>query len=80
VTTATIDGQKVYVLDWTTTASGSSTAISVQLVLTATPKVLPVSETLSTAGESKTVTFSDWGKPFTVTAPAAAISYAQVTG
>jgi hypothetical protein len=80
VSNATADGQKVYIVDWTTTASGSATSISVRLVLTATPKVLPVSETLTTKGEAKTVTFSGWGAPFTVTAPARSIPYAQVTG
>jgi len=80
LSTATPDGRKAYILDWTTTPSGSGTPISVRLTLTATPKVLAVSETLSTKGESKTVTFSDWGAPFTVTAPAQSIPYAQVKG
>ena len=80
VTTTTADGQKAYILDWTTTPSGSGTPISVRLTLTATPKVLPVSETLSTKAESKTVTFSNWGAPFTVSAPAQPIPYARVTG
>ena len=80
VSTATTDGQKVYIVDWTTTPSGSQTPISTRLTLTATPKVLPVSEVLTTKGESKTVTFSNWGAPFTVTAPAQAIPYAQAAG
>jgi hypothetical protein len=80
VSTATAGGQKVYILDWTTTPSGSGTPISARLTLTATPKVLPVSETLTTKGESKTVTFSDWGVAFTIAAPAQSIPYAQVTG
>jgi hypothetical protein len=80
VSTATVSGQKVYILDWTTTPSGSQTPISARLTLTATPQVLPVSEMLTTKGESKTVTFSNWGAAFTVAAPAQSIPYAQVTG
>jgi hypothetical protein len=68
------------VLDWKATASGSSTSIDVRLTLTATPRVLPVSETLTTNGETKTVTFSRWGVPFTVAAPAPVIPYSQIGG
>jgi hypothetical protein len=78
--TATSGGRKEYVLDWKATASGSSTSIDVRLTLTATPRVLPVSETLTTNGETKTVTFSRWGVPFTVTAPAPVIPYSQIGG
>jgi len=70
----------VYILTWKTTPSGSKTPISVTLVLTATPKVLPVNETLTTTGESKTVTFSSWGEAIKVAAPAQTIPYAQVMG
>jgi len=80
VSTTVAGGQKVYVLDWTTTASGSATPVSVRLTLTATPKVLPVSETLTTKGESKAVTFSNWGGAFTVRAPAKSVPYARVSG
>ena len=80
VSTAKEGSQKVYIMDWKTTPSGSAAAISVRLTLTATPKVLPVSETLTTKGEAKTVSFSDWGAPFTVATPAGAIPYAQVAG
>jgi len=80
VSTAVAGGLKVYILDWTTTPSGSQTPISARLTLTATPKVLPVSETLTTKGESKTVTFSNWGAAVTVTVPSQSIPYAQVTG
>jgi hypothetical protein len=80
LSTATSGGQKEYVLDWKATASGSSTAVDVRLTLTATPKVLPVTETLTTNGESKTVTFSRWGVPFTVAAPAPVIPYSQIGG
>jgi hypothetical protein len=73
-------GQKEYVLAWKATATGSGTAIDARLTLTATPQVLPVSETLTTNGESKTVTFSDWGTPFTVVAPATVIPYSQIGG
>jgi hypothetical protein len=78
--TATAGGHKEYILDWKTTASGSATSISARLTLTATPQVLPVSEVITTNRETKTITFSNWGAPFTATAPAQAIPYAQVTG
>ena len=80
VSTTTDNGQKVYILDWTTTPTGSATPISARLTLTATPQVLPVSETLITKGESKIVTFTGWGQPLKVIAPAQSIAYAQVTG
>jgi len=79
VRSATINGQKAYLLDWKTSASGSGSAITARLTLTAGQQVLPVSETISTSSESKTVTFSRWGTPFTVTAPAPVISYSQLT-
>jgi hypothetical protein len=80
VRTATISGRKTYVLDWKAAASGSSPAYSAQLILTVTPQVLPVSETIATGSASKTVTFSRWGSPFTVTAPASVIPYSEVSG
>jgi hypothetical protein len=42
--------------------------------------VLPVSETLTTKGETKTVTFSNWGAAFPVAVPAQSIPYAQLKG
>jgi hypothetical protein len=80
VRTATIDGRKTYVLTWKAAASGSSPAYSAELILTVTPQILPVSETIATSGASKTVTFSRWGSPFTVTPPASVIPYSQVSG
>jgi hypothetical protein len=80
VRTATIDGRKTYVLTWKAAASGSSPAYSAELILTVTPQILPVSETIATSGASKTVAFSRWGSPFTVTAPASVIPYSQVSG
>jgi hypothetical protein len=80
VANTTVNGQQVYVLDWTTTPSGSQTPVSARLTLTATPKVLPVSETLTAKGESKTVSFTNWGTALKVAAPAQSIPYAQVTG
>jgi hypothetical protein len=80
VSTSMEGKQKVYIMDWKTTASGSTAAISVRLILTATPQVLPVSETLTTNGETKTVTFSNWDTPFSVATPATTVPYSQVTG
>jgi hypothetical protein len=78
--TATVGGHKEYILDWKTTPNGSATSISARLTLAATPQVLPVGEVITTKGETKTITFSNWGTPFTVATPASAIPYAQVTG
>jgi hypothetical protein len=78
VVSATVGGQHAYVLDWRASASGSNATIGVRLVLSATPQVLPMSETLTTSSESKTVTFSRWGAKLTVTAPTPVIPYAQV--
>lgn len=80
VRSTTIGGQKAYVLEWKATASGSGATIEVRLTLAAAPKVLPLSETLTTNGESKTVTFSRWGIPFTVTAPAPVVPYSLIGG
>jgi hypothetical protein len=78
VSNTTVNGQKAYVLSWTATSSGTS--IKARLILTTTPQVLPVSETVATSAQSKTITFSRWGAPFTVTAPAPVIPYTQVSG
>src|SRR5580693_7836095 len=52
--TASVDGGKVYVLRWTTPATGSSPAISERLILDATAQALPVSETTTAGGFSQT--------------------------
>lgn len=77
--TATMAGRKVYILDWQTVASGSSTKISEQLVLAATTEPLPISETTIASGDSQTVTLEHWGAHFTVPVPASAIPYSRVT-
>ncbi len=61
VSTTTVNGQKAYVLSWTATSSG--TPIKARLILTATPQVLPVSETVTTSAQSKTIIFSPLGQP-----------------
>jgi hypothetical protein len=76
--TATMSGQKVYILDWEATASGPGTRISERLILTAATEALPVSETTTANGDSQTVTLSHWGKSFTVPAPASAVPYSRV--
>ena len=74
----TVNGQKVYVLTWKATAIG-------------TPDHRPAHPDRHPAGaarqrdaddkrEAKTVTFSRWGAPFTVTAPASVIPYTEVSG
>jgi hypothetical protein len=75
---ATMAGQKVYVLTWKTTASGSSTKISENLVLAATTGALPISETTAANGDSQTVTLGHWGEHFTVPVPASTIPYTRV--
>lgn len=77
VRTATLGGQKEYILDWTGKTAASA-VIGVRLTLSATPQVLPVSETITTSADTKTVMFSQWGAPFTVTAPAPVIPYSQL--
>jgi hypothetical protein len=78
LSTATMAGRKVYVLDWKTTASGSSTKISERLILAATTQALPISETTIAGGDSETVTLEHWGEQFTVPVPASAIPYSRV--
>ena len=76
--TATVGGRKVYVLRWTTPATGSSPAISERLILDATAQALPVSETTTAGGFSQTVTLSQWGETFAVPAPSSAVPYTTV--
>jgi hypothetical protein len=76
--TSTQSGQKVYVLDWKATASGSGTKIGEQLILAATGKALPISETTTANGNSQTVTLGRWGKQFTVPVPPATVPYSHV--
>lgn len=78
--TATRSGQQVYVLDWTTTASGSSSKLSERLILAATTQALPISETTTASGDSQTVMLGRWGEHVTVPVPASALPYARVTG
>jgi hypothetical protein len=76
--TGTVSGQQVYVLTWKTTPSGSSTTISAQLVLTTGRTVLPVSETLTGAGQTKEVTLSHWAERFGVPVPGSTVPYSSV--
>jgi hypothetical protein len=76
--TASVDGRKVYVLRWTTPATGSSPAISERLILDATAQALPVSETTTAGGFSQTVTLSQWGETFAVPAPSSTVPYTTV--
>ena len=82
--TGSVSGQQVYVLTWKATptesseSSGSSTAISAQLVLTAGRTVLPVSETLTGGGQTKEVTLSHWAERFGVPVPGSTVPYSSV--
>lgn len=76
---ATRKGKKVYVLDWKTSASGSSAQISEELVLAATGTTLPISETTAAGGNTQTVSLGRWGTSFTVPVPPSVIPYSRVT-
>lgn len=76
--TGTQAGAKVYILTGKTTASDPDTTISARLTLTDARSVLPVTETLTTHGETKVVTLSGWGPKFTVDPPGAAIPYSSL--
>ena len=76
--TGTQAGAKVYILTGKTTASDPDTTISARLTLTDARSVLPVTETLTTHGETKVVTLSGWGLKFTVDPPGAAIPYSSL--
>lgn len=78
--TATLSRRTVYILDWRTIASGTSTPISERLILTAGSKPLPVSETTTANGDSQTVMQGRWGQTLSVASPPATIPYSRVTG
>jgi hypothetical protein len=78
LSTTTIYGRKVYVLDWKTAPSGSGGQVSERLVLAATTQALPISETTTANGDSQAVTLDHWGESITVRAPASAIPYSRV--
>jgi len=80
LSTTTMDGRKVYVLRWSTPATTSSPAISVQLTLDATAHALPITETTVANGFRQTVTLSRWGETLAVPAPPSAVPYASLTG
>jgi hypothetical protein len=50
----------------------------VRLTLTDARSVLPMTETLTTGGETKVVTLSGWGRKFTVDPPGSAIPYSSL--
>jgi hypothetical protein len=58
------------------------TTVSGNLIIigSATPQVLPVNEVITTKDETKSITFTNWSAPCTVTTPASAIPYPKVTG
>jgi hypothetical protein len=76
--TSTQSGQKVYVLDWKATASGSGTKVGEQLILAASAQALPISETTTANGDSQTVTLGRWGKRFNVPVPSSTVPYSRV--
>jgi hypothetical protein len=78
--TTTLAGTKVYVLSWSSAASGSDRQVTANLILDASSEALPLTETTTANGFSQTVTLSQWGEKVTVPDPPEAIPYARVTG
>jgi hypothetical protein len=78
--TTRLAGKQVYILSWSTAASGTDPAVTAQLYLDATSEALPITETTIASGFSQTVTLSQWGEKVAVPDPPAAIPYARVTG
>ena len=78
--TTTVAGKKVYILSWSTAASGSDPKVTAQLILDASNQALPVTETTTANGFSQTATLSQWDEKVTVPDPPEAIPYARVTG
>jgi hypothetical protein len=78
LSTTTISGSKVYVLDWKTAPSRTGGQVSERLVLAATTQALPISETTTANGDSQTVTLGNWGGTITVRVPASAMPYSRV--
>ena len=74
----TLSGQQVYVLTWKARASDTATTISARLVLTDGSTVLPVTETLTGAGQTKEVTLSHWAERFAVPVPGSTVPYSSV--
>ena len=81
LTSGTLDGSRVDVLTWKETASGSSEELGERLVVLAAATPLPLGETTTGGGDRRTVSFTNWGRRFTVAAPpaAAVIQYSQVS-
>jgi hypothetical protein len=81
LTSATLGRSRVDVLSWKVTASGSSEELGERLIVLAEAPPLPVSETTTGGGDKRTVTFTNWGRRFTVAAPrpASVIQYSQVS-
>lgn len=77
--TDTASGSPVYVLTWKAKASDAATTISTRLVLTGGSTVLPVSETLTGAGQTKEVTLSHWAERFAVAVPGSTVPYSSMT-
>ena len=78
--TTTVGGNKVYILSWSTAASGSDPKVTAQLILDASNQALPLAETTTANGFSQTATLSQWDEKVTVPDPPEAIPYARVTG
>jgi hypothetical protein len=64
------------------TPSGSSVQLTEELVVTATPQPLPVAETTTGGGDTRTDSFTNWGLHFTVPVPSptSCIPYSRAVG
>jgi hypothetical protein len=78
----TFEGERLNVLTWKMTPSGSSVQLTEELVVTATPQPLPVAETTTGGGDTRTDSFTNWGLHFTVPVPSptSCIPYSRAVG
>jgi hypothetical protein len=77
-----VKGTNLYVLSWTTAASGSTPKLSNTLTLSATGATLPIEETTTASGSRETLTLSKWGERVDIAAPPAGstIPFSKVSG
>ena len=83
MSTADVNGTKVYVLTWTIAATSSTPKSVSTLTISAVGAALPIKQTATdSAGDDMTLLLSKWGENVSVSAPPAAstISYSQLTG
>jgi hypothetical protein len=82
LTTQTVTGAHLYVLEWTTAATSSAPKLTSTLTFPVAGTTLPIQETTTASGSKETVTLSKWGEFVNISAPAArdTIPYSKVPG